>query len=96
MLEPATYGFSESDLEREIDVSMTYNSSIAQRKRKWLLKDLLAAYREAYCGKIGSEFMHIKRRDVCNWIREEVEGIQFNRPSEADRIHMYRRLNAAH
>lgn len=46
-------------MEREFSVSMPYNSSIAQRKQKWKLRDLLAAYQEAYCGKIGVQFMHI-------------------------------------
>ena len=44
MLDPSHYGFTEADMEREFSVSMPYNSSIAQRKQKWKLRDLLAAY----------------------------------------------------
>lgn len=59
LLDPSHYGFTEADMDREFALSMPYYSSIAQRKQKWVLRDLIAAYREAYCGKIGVQFMHI-------------------------------------
>ena len=37
------------------------------------LREVLARLREAYCGAIGYEFMHIPDRARCNWIRERVE-----------------------
>lgn len=46
-------------MDREFAVSMPYNGTIAQRKQKWKLRELLQAYREAYCDKIGVQFMHI-------------------------------------
>ena len=75
MLDPAHYGFTESDMERELSVSMPYNSTISQRKTRWKLRDLIQAYRDAYCGNIGVQFMHIQERDVCDWIREKFESI---------------------
>ena len=75
LLDPTHYGFSEADMDREFSVNMPYNSTIAQRKQKWKLRDLLDAYKEAYCGKIGVQFMHIQDREVCNWIREKFESI---------------------
>lgn len=59
MLDPSHYGFTDADMDREFSVSMPYNSTIAQRKQRWKLRDLIGAYREAYCGKIGVQFMHI-------------------------------------
>jgi len=96
LLDPSHYGFSEADMDREFSVNMPYNSTIAQRKQKWKLRDLLDAYKEAYCGKIGVQFMHIQDREVCNWIREKFESIQFRDVSEKERVHMYTRLNWAH
>lgn len=54
LLDPAHYGFTEADMEREFStMSMAGGSSIVHRKPKWKLKDLIEAYREAYCDKIG-------------------------------------------
>jgi 2-oxoglutarate dehydrogenase E1 component len=57
---------------------------------------LIEAYRNAYCGKIGVEFMHIEDREVCNWMRERFEEIQYHEPEKDKKIHMYERLNWAH
>jgi len=44
-----------------------------QQKAKWKLRDLIAAYEDAYCGKIGAQFMHIEDTEKCDWIREHIE-----------------------
>ena len=59
LLDPMSYGFSESDLDREFSIQMPFGSTIVQRKQKWVLRDLIEAYRQAYCGKVGVQFMHI-------------------------------------
>ena len=42
LLDPSHYGFTEADMDREFSVNMPYyNSSIAQRKPKWKLRDLI-------------------------------------------------------
>jgi 2-oxoglutarate dehydrogenase complex dehydrogenase (E1) component-like enzyme len=50
------YGFTEADLEREFYIEMPHQSSILQQKKLWKLKDVIAAYKDAYCNKIGVEF----------------------------------------
>ena len=70
LLNPATYGFTEADMEREFYIHMPMQSTIVKRKPKWKLRDVLDAYKQAYCGKIGIQFMHIQDRETCNWIRE--------------------------
>ena len=32
-----------------------------------------SALKEAYCGSIGYEYMHIPDRERCNWLRERIE-----------------------
>ena len=49
---------------------MPLHSTIAKRKSKWVLRDLIQAYKDAYAGKIGVQFIHIQDREICNWIRE--------------------------
>ena len=47
-------------MDREFTINtQAGGSSILRRKPKWVLRELLAAYREAYCDKIGVQFMHI-------------------------------------
>lgn len=40
--------------------------------------------------------MHIEDTEKCDWIREHIEQIIFEKESEAEKIHMYTRLNYAH
>ena len=37
------------------------------------LREVLKRLREAYCGTIGYEYMHIPDRERCNWLRERIE-----------------------
>jgi 2-oxoglutarate dehydrogenase E1 component len=96
LLDYRTYGFTEADLEREFTVELSHKSSIIEQKKVWKLKDIIAAYKQAYCGKIGVEFSHIPETDVCDWIRTRFEGIQFYRMTDKEKVHLYDRLNWAH
>ena len=54
LLDPLHYGFTDEDMKREFSIrTAAGGSTIMQRKPKWVLKDLINAYSEAYCGKIG-------------------------------------------
>ena len=75
ILDPAAYGFTEQDMDKEIHYSNPYQGAILKKKSKWKLRELIEAYRNAYCSKIGVEFMHIEDRDQCNWMRERFEDI---------------------
>jgi 2-oxoglutarate dehydrogenase E1 component len=69
------YGFTESDLDREFYVDAPELSGLLRKKKNWKLRELIAAYNQAYCGKIGVEYMHILDRTECNWIRDRFEGL---------------------
>jgi len=37
------------------------------------LRSVLARLKQAYCGSVGYEYMHITDREKCNWLRERIE-----------------------
>lgn len=74
-LDPVMYGFTEDDLERTFHVgSLNMSGFLRQDAPQTTLRNLLTRMREAYCGPIGFEYMHIPDRDQCNWLRERIEA----------------------
>ena len=67
-LDPATYGFSEADMDREIFL----DGSLGIKKAP--LREILTILRQTYCGNIGVEFMHIMDPEQKAWIQKRIEG----------------------
>ncbi|MGQ0677341.1 MAG: 2-oxoglutarate dehydrogenase E1 component [Rhodospirillales bacterium] len=67
-LDPRTYGFGESDLDRDIFINYVLGVETAPLRR------ILQILRETYCGSIGVEFMHSSEPDQKAWIQERMEG----------------------
>lgn len=73
-LDTASYGFTEADLDREYFIgSWSMAGFLSEDRPIRTLRETLTRLREAYCGKIGYEYMHIPDRDRCNWLRERIE-----------------------
>jgi 2-oxoglutarate decarboxylase len=87
-LDPATYGLTIWDLDREF---LTDGVAGVDKMR---LGDLLGVLRDAYCRTIGVEYMHIQNTDEQQWIQERFEGKQPVVSKEAKR-RILERLNAA-
>ncbi|MGV3760744.1 MAG: multifunctional oxoglutarate decarboxylase/oxoglutarate dehydrogenase thiamine pyrophosphate-binding subunit/dihydrolipoyllysine-residue succinyltransferase subunit [Actinomycetota bacterium] len=87
-LDPATYGLTIWDLDREF---LTGGLGGADRMA---LGDILHVLRDAYCRTIGIEYMHIQEPEEQRWIQEHVEGTSIELPAE-DQRHILERLNAA-
>lgn len=81
-----SYGFTESDLDREFYVDAPELAGLLSKKKNWKLRELIDAYQKAYCGKIGVEYMHIPDREKCNWIRNKFEGLQFEEDPKEKKI----------
>jgi len=90
------YGFTEADLDREFYVDAPELAGLLSRKKNWKLRELQEALKQAYCGKIGVEYMHIPQRDQCNWIRDRFEGIVFEKVKKEHHKLNYERLIWAH
>jgi 2-oxoglutarate dehydrogenase E1 component len=67
-LSPATYGFTEADMDRPIFLDMVLGREYAN------LREILTICRASYCGSIGVEFMHIQDPDQKSWIQRKIEG----------------------
>jgi len=87
-LDPATYGITIWDLEREFLTGGVAGST------KMKLDDLLEVLRDAYCRTIGIEYMHIQNTDEQRWIQSHVEGVTFT-PTLDQKLRILERLNAA-
>ena len=87
-LDPATYGLTIWDLDRE------FLTDGLAGTRKLPLSGILGVLRDAYCRTIGVEFMHIQNTDEQRWIQSKLEGASF-KPERDDVRRLLERLNAA-
>jgi len=94
-LDPATYGLTIWDLDREfLTGGHAGGYAPVGGHHKMTLGDLLGVLRDAYCRAIGVEFMHIQDPVEKRWIQEMVEGADRSISAEEQR-HILHRLNAA-
>jgi 2-oxoglutarate dehydrogenase E1 component len=87
-LDPATYGLTIWDLEREF---LTGGVGGVDKMR---LGDLLGVLRDAYCRTIGVEYMHIQDTNEQRWIQSHLERPAPELSKERKR-RIVERLNAA-
>jgi len=67
-LDPASYGFTESDLNRPIFIDYVLGMEFAT------INEMLAILKRTYCSTLGFEFMHISEPAEKAWIQERIEG----------------------
>ncbi len=90
-LDPAFYGFTDSDMETVFNTSNTFFG-----KETMSLRDLLNALRETYCGTIGAEYMYITDQGQKRWWQEKLESARTNPHLDAEqKKHVLERLTAA-
>jgi len=67
-LDPASYGFGPSDLDRPIFIDNVLGRESAT------VRQIIGILRASYCGPIGVEFMHIQDPGQKNWIQRRIEN----------------------
>ncbi len=67
-LDPATYGFAESDYDRPIFLDYVLGLETGT------VREILAILRRTYCGALGVQYMHISNPVEKAWIQERIEG----------------------
>jgi len=87
-LDPATYGLTIWDLDREFLTGGVGGTD------KLKLGDLLHVLRDAYCRTIGVEYMHIQDFAEQRWIQGKLEG-QHPEATKERKHRVVERLNAA-
>ncbi len=87
-LDPATYGLTIWDLDREFLTGGVGGTD------KLPLGELLHVLRDAYCRTIGVEYMHIQDFAEQRWIQSKLEGAQWTLDKER-KHRVVERLNAA-
>ncbi len=87
-LDPATYGLTLWDLDREFVVAGFAG------KRTMTLGNAVEVLRDAYCRTLAIEYMHMQDPEQKQWIQQHVEGVPTTLSAEEQR-HVLDRLNAA-
>ncbi len=67
-LDPASYGFTEGDLDRKIFIDHVLGLEFAS------VREMVAILRRTYCQTLGIEFMHMSVPEEKGWLQERIEG----------------------
>ena len=94
-LDPASYGLTIWDLDREFGIGGPSGlSAAAGGKGRLPLREILGILRDAYCRTLGVDYTHILDPAEKRWIQEHVERPQPTLSHE-EKLHILDRLNAA-
>jgi 2-oxoglutarate dehydrogenase E1 component len=67
-LDPASYGFSEADMDRPIFIDKVLGLDIAT------MRQIIEIVRRTYCGTFALQYMHISDPEQAGWLKERIEG----------------------
>ena len=101
VLNPATYGFHESEWDRPLQLGALHDMEGAfdgllgnpdlDGDGETTMRELMSFLETVYCGAIGAEYMHINGLRRVNWIRERCE-CDIPSLSKEDRLGLLSRL----
>ena len=76
-LDPASYGFTEADMDRPIFIDNVLGLTHAS------MREIIDIVKRTYCGTFALQYMHISDPEQAAWLKERIEGygkeIQFTR-----------------
>ncbi|NOX73427.1 MAG: 2-oxoglutarate dehydrogenase E1 component [Alphaproteobacteria bacterium] len=67
-LDPASFGFTENDMDRPIFIDNVLGLEVAS------MREILAIVRRTYCGTFALQYMHISDPEQAGWLKERIEG----------------------
>ncbi len=68
-LDPASYGFSEKDMDRPIFIDKVLGLEIAT------MRQIISILQRTYCGTFALQYMHISDPEQAAWLKERIEGL---------------------
>ncbi len=67
-LDPASYGFTDADMDRPIFIDNVLGLQIAS------LRQIMDIVKRTYCGTFALQYMHISDPEQAGWLKERIEG----------------------
>jgi len=67
-LDPASYGFSDADMDRPIFIDNVLGLQVAS------MRQIIEIVKRTYCGTFALQFMHISNPVEAGWLKERIEG----------------------
>ena len=67
-LDPASYGFVDSDMDRPIFIDQVLGLDVAS------MRQILEIVKRTYCGTFALQYMHISNPEEAGWLKERIEG----------------------
>jgi 2-oxoglutarate decarboxylase len=87
-LDITRHGLTLWDLDREFPVGGFAGEKLMK------LRDILGVLRDAYCRRVGVEYMHITDPEERRWLQARIE-VKHEPPTRQEQLHILGRLNAA-
>ena len=67
-LDPRSYGFTETDMDRPIFIDNVLGLETAS------MREIIAIVKRTYCGTFALQYMHISNPEEAAWLKERIEG----------------------
>ena len=67
-LDPASYGFTEADMDRPIFIDNVLGLTHAS------MREIIDIVKRTYCGTFALQYMHISDPEQAAWLKERIEG----------------------
>eukprot|EP00612_Vaucheria_litorea_P005795 CAMPEP_0171464818 /NCGR_PEP_ID=MMETSP0945-20130129/8029_1 /TAXON_ID=109269 /ORGANISM="Vaucheria litorea, Strain CCMP2940" /LENGTH=956 /DNA_ID=CAMNT_0011992071 /DNA_START=277 /DNA_END=3147 /DNA_ORIENTATION=+ len=97
-LDPKFHGFEPQDMDRVLNLMgrssggmVGYLEELTQAPRV-TLRQVVNRLEQTYCRTLGVEYMHMRSREKCNWIRKKVENPAWLKYTTERKLHIYERL----
>lgn len=82
-LDPATYGFAQKDLGREVYIG-SLMAPLLKGRSTAKVSEVVDALRAVYCATIGAEYMYARDAEQREWLRTRLEGDQWREKVTVD------------